>query len=79
MRMRTQAEVIKHIKEIDPDTALTPWALRGMILSGKIPSVQVGRKRLINMDMIEEYLSPKSEPEPAQGNYGVIRPLKKVY
>ena len=44
MRMRTQAEVMKFIKEHDPDTALTPWALRGMVLSGKIPSVQVDRQ-----------------------------------
>jgi len=76
MRMRTQSEVMKHIRQDDPDTAITPWALRSMVLSGKIPSVQVGRKRLINIDTLPEYLSPTSEPEPPERTFGVIRPLR---
>ena len=76
MRMRTQAEIMKHIKKVDPDTALTEWAFRGLVLSGKIPSVQVGRKRLINLDMIEEYLTPKAGPEADPIGYGEVRRLK---
>jgi hypothetical protein len=67
---------MKHIRQIDPDTALTPWALRNMVLSGKIPSVQVGRKRLINIDTLGEYLTPTPDPAPPQESFGVIRPLR---
>jgi len=80
MRMRTKAEVMAYIREHDPDTALTPWALRSMVLTGKIPSVQVGRKRLIDLDTLDNYLSPT--PAPASDTntdtneaYGIIRPI----
>lgn len=79
MRMRTQAEVMAYIRESDPDTALTPWALRSMVLSGKIPSTTVGRKRLIDLDTLELYLSPAPEPEPnSELGYGTIRPVNIV-
>lgn len=56
MRMRTLDQAVAYFKEQDPDTALTWSALRRMILSGQIPSAQVGVKRLIDLDVIEECL-----------------------
>jgi len=76
MRMRTQAEVMRHLKQADPHTAITSWALRSMVLSGAIPSVQVGRKRLIDIDRLQEYLSRVAEPEQPASTFGVIRPLR---
>ena len=46
-RMRLQKDVFAYIKEKDPQTALTPHALRCMVLDGTIPHVDVGRKKLI--------------------------------
>lgn len=60
-RMRTIAEAAKELKEIDPLTAITPYAIRQMVLSGEIPHINVGKKRLINMDVLENYLSSRSE------------------
>lgn len=76
MRMRTQAKAMEYIREQDPNTSLTPWALRKMVLTGKIPSVQVGRKRLIDLDTLDDYLSPTpEETRDVNESYGAIRPV----
>lgn len=81
-RMRTINEAIAAIKEADPQTAFTQSALRRMIRSGEIPSVHIGRKYLVNLDTLFDYLN---NPAPIQSaklltvNNG-IRPLKeKIY
>ena len=61
--MRTQKEVMQYIKEQDPETRITPNALRNMIISGKIPHVRVGSKYLIDIDMIDAYLDDLSLSE----------------
>jgi len=64
MRMRTQAMAYREIVETDPNTALTPHALRKMILAGRIPSVRVGAKYLIDMDNLEQALAQTGEDKP---------------
>ncbi len=79
MRMRTQAKVMAHIREKDPDTDLTPWALRQMVLTGVIPSCEVGKKRLIDLDTLDQYLISASKPPAARDEpRGVIRPISIV-
>ena len=56
-RMRTLAEAYKEIKEKDENTAMTPYFLRQLVLQGEVPSVKAGRKYLINMDVLDAYLS----------------------
>ena len=55
--MRTINEAGKYFKEKDPNTALTPYAIRCMVKQGKVPSVSVGTKRLVNLDILEKMLS----------------------
>lgn len=55
-RMRTIQEAAKELRETDPNTALTPYAIRQMVLKGEIPCVYAGKKRLINMDVLEGFL-----------------------
>ena len=66
-RMRTINETIKHLRENDPDCALTPWALRAMVKNGRIPSNKIGKKHLINIDLLDQYLqndaASYSDPE----------------
>ena len=52
-RMRLQKDVFAYIKAKDPPTALTNHALRCMVLDGTIPHVDVGRKKLINLDVLD--------------------------
>ena len=72
-RMRTIAECARMLLEADPGTAITKNAIRTKVLTGEIPSVQVGRKRLINYDMFLEVISNPSTQPPVQADYGTIR------
>ena len=56
-RMRTLDECYAEIKKIDSNTAVSKYLIRQLALSGKIPVVMCGRKRLINLDGLIDYLS----------------------
>ena len=56
-RMRTLDEAYSELTQLDPHTALSKYALRQMALSGVLPVVMCGRKRLINLDGLLEYLN----------------------
>ena len=56
-RMRTVPKAYEEIKALDPNTDLTLRALRRMVKSGKIPSVQIASKTLVNLDLLLEALS----------------------
>lgn len=55
--MRTLDECYNEIKAMDDNTAISKYYIRQLALSGKIPVVMCGRKRLINLDGLIEYLS----------------------
>ena len=54
--MRGIKQSITELKQNDPETALTEKALRRLVLTGAIPSVRIGTKYLINMDVLNNYL-----------------------
>jgi excisionase family DNA binding protein len=54
--MRTIDQTAAWLQEHDPGTAFTKTALRRLVVSGKLPSVKVGQKYLINLDTLEDYL-----------------------
>ena len=56
MRLRTQREALMELHQKDPGSCLTAYAIRSMVLTGRIPTVAVGRKRLIDMDTLPDYL-----------------------
>ena len=55
-RMRTVKEAAAEIKQLDAHTAMTEWRIRELALSGVLPRVQAGKKLLINLDTLFEYL-----------------------
>lgn len=55
-RMRILKDAAEEIKQLDPGTAVTPYYIRRLALEGKIQTVMVGRKRLINLDSLLDYL-----------------------
>lgn len=71
-RMRTIDQTIKELKQADPNSALTKHALRQMILKKEVPSVMVGCKYLINLDLLQAYLDNPTPPHQAP-EYGKIR------
>ncbi len=68
-RMRLLKEAAVEIKQLDPESAVTPYFIRQLALEGKVKSVKAGRKRLINFDDLLQYLalSQNAEPEEARG------------
>ena len=74
-RMRTIQEAAAELRRIDPHTAVTPYFIRQMVLSGTIPHVKAGNKRLVNLDTLLEYLACAPAPEPDKPMYGQIRPI----
>lgn len=77
-RMRLLKQAYAEIKADDPDTALTMTALRRLVLSGVIPTVNSGRKRFISMDALLAYLSgaEATKEAPAPDEVGKIRPVQ---
>lgn len=55
-RMRLIKEAAAELKERDPETALTEYALRRMVKTGQVPSVNVGNRYLVNMAVLERFL-----------------------
>lgn len=73
-RMRTIAEAAAELKRLDPATAITPYYIRQLVLTGTIPHLQVGNKRLINLDKLLDFLgSPAPGPEEKPTERGTIR------
>lgn len=70
-RMRTIKEAIAEIKTADPRSSLTEWALRQLIINGKIPYVTVGNKYLLNLDILEAYLDGQTV-QPAEKQTGAV-------
>lgn len=68
-RMRTVKEAAQEIKAIDPHTAMTPYHIRRLCLTGILPTVKTGKKILFNLDTLIEYMqdpsAEKFQPKPA--------------
>jgi hypothetical protein len=75
-RIRTLSETYEHIKQMDEDTAITPNALRRMVVSGQIPYTKAGKKYLIDIDVLFEYLKgtrPEQVPPGYKNSFGNSR------
>ena len=73
-RMRLLQDIYTQLKTDDPDTAITYYALRILIKSGAIPSVQIGRKTLIDYNKVIAYFDiPLSKQKPLE-----IGEIKKI-
>jgi len=55
-KYRTINQAYECLKELDADTAITMHALRKLVVSGRIPSMRVGKKYLIDLDILSGYL-----------------------
>lgn len=60
--MRTTQQAAAWVKEQDASTALTQTAIRRLVLSGEVPHVKAGTKRLIALEDLEAYLAGAHSP-----------------
>lgn len=70
-RMRTLDECYSELKALDPDTAVSKYFIRQLAISGKIPCIQAGRKRLINFDKLLSYLSCEHQDQKKHSGSGI--------
>lgn len=77
IRMRFPQQALEELRRIDPQTPVSLSFIRRLVKSGAVPSVPVGagRRRLVNLDALIEYLSnpPADEVQTARG----IRPVSE--
>ena len=59
-RMRTAPGALEIIKQMDPDTAVTLRYIRRLIATETVPHVDVGRKKLVNVDQLIKFLEGES-------------------
>ena len=72
--MRTLDEAYRELKQLDSGTAVSKYFIRQLALSGKIPTVMCGRKRLINFDGLLDYLNEQGRiTHPISGRKNAIR------
>ena len=74
-RMRYPQEALELIRETDPDTAVSLNLIRTLARTGKVPVVKIGRRRLINVDALLEYLTdpPSLEEQTEEYQSNTIR------
>ena len=60
IRLRTMETAYQAIKEMDPDTAITRWAIRQAVSGEYVPSRRVGNKYLFNLDALLDYFNVKA-------------------
>lgn len=74
-RMRYPAQALELIKQEDPDTCVTLNYIRSLAASGTVPVVRIGRRQLINVDKLIEYLATGNAQEQAPTT-GTVRRVK---
>ena len=68
-RLRTVSEAAAEIRARDQHTAMTPYHIRRLCLDGVLPTVKAGKKILLDLNMLIEYMqnptADKFQPSPA--------------
>lgn len=80
-RMRTIPESAAELKALDQHTSLTQCAIRRLVMEGKIKSVKAGRKHLINLDQLINYLNNpflEEEPEEVTAEKGTVITMDRM-
>ncbi len=61
IRTRTIKEAAAYFRENDPQTCLTETAIRTLLRTGKVPCARVGKKYLVTIEALEDYLCSKND------------------
>ena len=75
--MRTINEAVLEIKKEDGNTAVTKNFVRNLVINKKIPSVKAGRKYLINIDVLKNFLYNGEILETKEIKFGTIRQVSE--
>jgi hypothetical protein len=59
---RTIKEAAAHYRAADPNTALTEYAIRTLVRTGRVPCACVGKKYLVTIKVLDAYLTGSAPP-----------------
>lgn len=62
-RLRTINEAVRFLKQEDPETSITPYFVRRMIVDGHVPTIMAGKKYLVDLDCLMTYLDQQLNAE----------------
>lgn len=54
-KMRLVSEAYNYIKEQDPGTCITKTAFATLVKQGRIPSIKIGNRTIVNLDHVETF------------------------
>ena len=57
MMIRTINAAYDEIKARDPETAISRELVRQMVKTGMVPSLSVGNKKLVDVDVLQEHVA----------------------
>lgn len=72
-RMRTAHQAAEYFKQNDPETSFTEYHINRLINTGVIPVFRSGRRKLINLDKLIQYLNSEIVEPVSNSDYGTIR------
>lgn len=75
VRVRSIQEAYQMLKADDPESRITTSMLRRWVADGTIPCIRVGRKILLNYDVLLAYLSAPCPQSVTDAEPGTIRPV----
>lgn len=79
-RWRNISVSYNELLELDPNTAITITGLRRLVNDGDIPHIRIGRKILLDLDNLFEFLSlPNHTNKPCDSDISVqVNGIRKV-
>lgn len=78
-RMRTISQIMEFLKEEDPESCISEHYLRQLVKHNQVPVFHAGRRQLISLDGLLEYLGGQQLETRTEEviNYGVIRKVNE--
>lgn len=73
IRTRTIKEAAAFFRENDPQTCLTETAIRTLLRTGKVPCARVGKKYLVTIEALEDFLRSGADRTTGQSDSNARR------
>ncbi|WP_407383157.1 hypothetical protein [Ruminococcus sp.] len=77
-RMRTVNEAAQELKALDAHTAIAAYHIRRLCLDGVIPTVKAGKKILLNLDTLIEYMDNPTADKFHPKHTAVINGIRRI-
>lgn len=81
IRYRTIKGAVQELQAEDPNTQITKYLLRKLVMSGEIPSLKTGKKYIVNVDeLLDDIERARYKKNPPDEKYqpGDFIPRKSI-